>query len=263
MTPSDPTQTSPTQPPATQPGSTAPELSCPDPTACPVVPELPPVPGVWLDADVPRYRVYRTQWGYDEFNPGFGDTRFAPFPAAGTGERVPTMYLAGDEVAALLETVFHEVHHQQARHIFERDLRPFGLAHVRVPQRLWLADLRDPVLAAVGVRRDQLVSTPAEHYPCTRRLARDLHGRAVDGRRVAGLLWHSRQAEVLSAALLDPQWRSAPAGEVCVLFGDVAGTGRGAWQLTGPGVRNLFEGAGRLLIDELAEQLDAVVHPAG
>jgi RES domain len=228
------------------------DLRCPDPDGCPVVAELPPVPGVWLDAGVPLYRVYSTRWGYDEFNPGLGDTRFAPFDAAATGARVPTMYLAGDEIGALLETVFHEVHHQLPRRIYEKDLRRFGLAHVRVPRRLWLADLRDPALAAAGVRREQLVSTPAEHYPCTRRVARDVHGREIDGREVAGLLWHSRQAELLA---------TRPT-EVCVLFGDVAGTGRGSWVLTGPGVRNLFEGPGRVLVDVLAEQLDATVHPA-
>lgn len=37
------------------------------------------------------YRVYDGRFGYDAFNPGFGDTRFAPFDSAGSGDRVPTM----------------------------------------------------------------------------------------------------------------------------------------------------------------------------
>lgn len=229
------------------------DLRCPDPAGCRVVAELPAVPGVWLEAGAPLYRVYSTKWGYDEFNPGLGDTRFAPLAAAVTGAQVPTMYLAADQIGALLETVFHEVHQQLPRSIYEKDLRPFGLAHVLVPRRLWLADLRDDALAAAGVGREQLVSTMREHYPCTRRVAQELHGRVINGRRVAGLLWHSRQAELLEAA--------APA-VVCVLFGDVAGTDRGSWALTGPGVRNLYEGPGRLLVDVLAEQLSATVHPA-
>lgn len=229
------------------------DLACPDPTDCPVITELPDVPGVWLEARTPQYRVYATKRGYDEFNPGFGDTRFAPFDTAATSDRVPAMYVAGDPIGALLETVFHEVHHQADRYIYERDLRERGLAHVLVPRRLWLADLRDPVLAHIGIGREQLVATPSEHYPCTRRVARELHGRVIDGRPIAGLTWHSRQAELLT-----------PTGtaEVCVLFGDVAGTTRGSWELTGPGVRSLYEGPGRLLVDVLANELRATVHPA-
>jgi hypothetical protein len=229
------------------------DLICPDPAGCPVVTELPDVPAVWLAAGTPQYRVYATKRGYDEFNPGLGDTRFAPFDAVATGVRVPAMYTAGDQIGALLETVFHEVHHQADRHIYEKDLREHGLAHVLVPRRLWLADLRDAVLQDIGVGRDQLVSTPSEHYPCTRRVAHELHGRVIDGLPVAGLMWHSRQAELLDAA--EPV-------EVCVLFGDATGTDRGSWELTGPGVRNLYEGPGRLLVDALANELGATVQPA-
>lgn len=229
------------------------ELTCPDPPGCPVVVELPDVPGMWLEARTAQYRVYPTMRGYDEFNPGFGDTRFAPFDTSTTSDRVPAMYLAGDPIGALLETVFHEVHQHADRHIYERDLRRHGLAHVLVPRRLWLADLRDPALADIGIGRAELVATSSEHYPCTRRVARELYGRIIDSRPIAGLMWHSRRAELLTPAVT---------AEVCVLFGDVSGTDRGAWQLTGPGVRNLYEGPGRLLVDVLANELRATVHPA-
>jgi hypothetical protein len=49
--------------------------------------------------------------------------------------------------------------------------------------------------------------------------------------------------------------------EVLVLFGDVYPSGRGTWPLTGPGISNIYEGPGRLLIDEVAVDLDAVVEP--
>jgi hypothetical protein len=52
-----------------------------------------------------------------------------------------------------------------------------------------------------------------------------------------------------------------PATEVLVLFGDAYPSGRGTWPLTGPGIRNLYEGPGRLLIDQIAEDLDALVEP--
>ena len=178
-----------------------------------------------------------------------GSTRFAPFEAVDSGGAVPTMYLASSEAAALLEVVFHEVHHRSSRYVYERDLRKRALAYLLVPRDLWLADLRDPELDRHGIRREQVVSSPAEHYPCTRRLARQLHAREIGGRRVDGMLWNSRQAELLDG----------PEVEVCVVFGDGLDSGRGSWALTGPGVRNLFEGPGRLLVDAVAAELDAVV----
>ncbi len=226
------------------------DLRCPDPANCPVLATLPTLPRWELPAGSPQYRVYDTTWGYDEFNPGFGDTRFAPFDDS-TGRRIPAMYLADTEIAALLETVFHDVHQVSDRNIYEQDLRERALVHVQVPQRAWLVDLRDPALAAAGTQRDELVSTSAEHYPCTRRCAAQLHGRSIDGRAVQGLVWHSRQAEVLGR----------PPEQVAVLFGDRYGTTRGSWTRIGPGARNLVEGPGRLLVDELANELDATVQP--
>ncbi len=226
------------------------DLVCPDPGSCPVPATLPTLPGWELPAGQLLYRVYDTTWGYDEFNPGFGDTRFAPFDDS-TGGRIPAMYLAESEIAALLETMFHDVHELADRNVYERDLLERALAHVQVPAPAWLVDLRDSTLAAAGVRRDELVSTSAEHYPCTRRCARELHARRIDDRPVQGLVWHSRQAEVLGR----------PPEQVAVLFGDRYGSARGSWIRVGPGARNLVEGPGGLLVDELANELDATVQP--
>jgi hypothetical protein len=65
-----------------------------------------------------------------------------------------------------------------------------------------------------------VVSSPAEHYPCTRRLA--IAARAQDG-SLQGLIWHSRHTELAGH----------PATEVLVLFGDSFPSGRGSWPLTG------------------------------
>lgn len=196
---------------------------------------------------IPLYRVYDSVWGYDEANPGYGDARFSPLDDPLTGHRLPSIYLAETEVAALLETVFHEVHHASSRTIYERDLRGQLLAHVATPREMQLVDLRNPELARLGLRRDQIASSPAEHYPCTRRLAVEL---LREHRDAQGLIWHSRQAELLDQ----------PAVEVMILFGATRfEMPRGDWPLRGPGNRNLYEGPGRLLIDEVAEELDATV----
>ncbi len=43
-----------------------------------------------------------------------------------------------------------------------------------------------------------------------------------------------------------------------LLFGDRAPTD---YRLVGPGVRNLVEGAGAVLVEEIAETLDALIEP--
>jgi len=142
------------------------------------------------------------------------------------------------------------VHHESARIVYERNLRGMLLAHVRAPAVARLADLRDPELARLGLRRDQVVSTNAEHYPCTRRLAIAALAQTRGRRSVHGLIWHSRQAELAGR---DPV-------EVMVLYGGSRySSTRRSWRLFGPGASSLFDGPGRLLVDEVAESLSAVI----
>lgn len=229
------------------------QLDCPDPPGCPVAPDLPSLSVTTLAAATALHRVYDSTWGYDEHNPGYGDARFSPFDAVTTRRRVPTMYLARSRVAALLETVFHDVHHDATRTIYERDLIGKLLAYLRVPVDARLGDLRDAELARHQLIRDEVVATPAEHYPCTRRLAVAAHAQEHLGGPIQGLIWHSRQAELVGL----------PPTEVVVLFGDRYPSGRGTWTRVAPGSSTLYEGPGRLLIDEITEELAAVIHPSG
>lgn len=226
------------------------DLDCPDPLGCPVAAGLPRLRTHTLPAGSPLYRVYDATWGYDEHNPGYGDARFSPVDDPATGERLPSMYLAGTPTAALLETVFHDVHQLSDRIIYERDLRGKLLAHLRVPSAATLGDLRDPELGRLGLSRLQVVSGPAEHYPCTRRLATAALAQHRRGHAQAGFVWHSRQAELADTAPV----------EVIVLFG--AGrypSGRGSWPLFGPGASSLYDGPGRLTVDDIAESLSALI----
>jgi hypothetical protein len=226
------------------------DLDCPDPAACPVVSshELPPLPATAIAAGVAQFRCYDGTWGYDEANPGYGDARFSPFDSAG-GDRVATLYLGETPIAALLETVFHDVHHLAERLVYDSSLRDSLLANVVAPADLRLADLRDPVLDAIGLGRTQIASSPSEHYPCTRRLARHIHEVGAEGGPVDGILWHSRQAELHGAV---------PA-EVMVIFADRYDPGRGGWARIGPGSQNLFEGPGRLLTERVALDVGATI----
>jgi hypothetical protein len=226
------------------------DLDCPNPEHCPVPARLPRLRTVTMPKDGAWYRVYDATWGYDEHNPGHGDARFSPIDDPAEGARLPSMFLAASPTAALLETVFHHLHHRSTRIIYERHLRGKILAHVRAPANATLGDLRDPELDRLGLSRDTVVTTTAEHYPCTRRLAIAALGQPHGKRTVHGLIWHSRQAELAGH---DPV-------EVIVLFGEPRyTTTRGSWRLFGPGASSLYDGPGRLLVDEIAENLNAVI----
>lgn len=236
-------------------GLPAQDLQCPDPGRCPVA--VSQLTALAADRALALtssptsqhwYRVYDARDGYGVPNPGYGDTRFAPFDSARSGIRVPTLYLAQTLEAALLETSLHNVHELQPREVAESSLA--GKLHARVipPEALRLVDLRDPQLKTWGLERENISSSSAEHYPCTRRVARAIHA-SPDA--PAGIVWHSRQAELNGEA----------AAEVVVIFADRVPHARGDWRL--PLARNasgaLLEGHGRLLLDELAESLQVTI----
>lgn len=199
------------------------------------------------------YRVYDGKWGYDEFNQGWGDTRFAAINDPVTGKRLPHMYLGESPTTVLLESVFHDVHELGSMTAYHAHLHEKLLGHIEVPTDATLGDLRDPQLARLGLTRSQVVSSPAEHYPCTRRLAIAALSQSHDP-PLQGLIWHSRQAELVSK----------PSEEVIILFGDERYPSvRGTWRRSGPGSQNLYEGPGRLFVDQIADELRALIETGG
>jgi RES domain len=226
------------------------DIDCPDPGACPVIATLPLLETATLQPDRFLFRVYDGSWGYDEFSPGLkGDSRFAPIDDPLTGKRLPSMYLGETPTTVLLETVFHDVHEEGSGFVYEGHLHKKLLAHIQAPASATLGDLRDPQLDELGLARSQIVSSSAEHYPCTRRLAIEALAQGQDP-PLQGLIWHFRQAEL----------GGKPAEEVVVLFGgDRYPSKRGTWQRFGPGSQNLYEGPGRLLIDKIADDLRAII----
>lgn len=205
-------------------------------------------------------RVYATDHPPESFNAsGLGSTRFAPL-FDGAEQPIEHLYAASRRTVALLETVFHDVHDDAPRIIYEAtDLVGRGLVPVTVQRDLRLVDLRDPALAALGLARRQLVATTAAHYPCTREWADALRDAVLGEEHAAGLLWHSRVAELAreDSHLLDDLLHGEPA-EVLLLWGDRAGAA--SIVQAGPALEDLVAGQGRLLVDEIATQLDAEVH---
>lgn len=232
---------------------------CPDPDRCPVPDprsiDLRRVRLAHLDAYRRMFRVHAADRPAREFNPGdTASTRFAPLA------RSAHLYLADTRTTALLETVFHEVHRTVPRVIYRATgLAGRALSTVRIARRTPVVDLRDPALEHLGLRRDQLVATTAAHHGCTRRWAQRLMQRRIGGTQPAGLLWNSRIAELAAtdsplladvlarepsevAILYRPPANGATLGEAHTEHADL--TGR----------------QGRLLVDEIAELLDAEVH---
>ncbi len=176
-----------------------------------------------MEAGSPFFSAYRT--AYPElFNAsGRGSTRFAPL-ADVVGTNVPTLYGSASLTAALLETVFHDVHAGvRPRLITSMVLRERGLVHLTTPERIVLFDLRDEALATMGLLRHQLTTTTAAHYVCTREWASALLDRGIGRAHPAGIVWHSRVAELarLESSLLGDFLRG-PTAEVFVLFGEGA-----------------------------------------
>lgn len=238
------------------------DLTCPHPSGCTVaVEELTSLaqagtlPTVTFPADHPWVRVYSAHDTFSTPNPGFGDTRFAPFESLETPQRVPTLYLAESLEAALLETTFHYIHEQDERVVAELQLHGRLHAHVCPPEDLYVVDLRDEQLTQLGLVRADIASSQPEHYPCTRRVAQAIHGMITsEGRRPVGIVWHSRQAELAGRAGVNSM----------VVFADRVPHGRGSWTLVRQRYASgaLLEGAARLALDALAESLGVTfIHP--
>ena len=102
--------------------------------------------------------------------------------------------------------------------------------------------------------RAQLITTTAAHYCCTRQWARWLHEHRIGGAKVAGILWHSRQAE-----LHQPTIRR----EVFVLWGDRAPSGPGTIRSPVRAFAISPKARAEIFLDRLAEDLNARIEPAG
>lgn len=182
--------------PTFKPGS----LTCPEPSTCTVaihtltdLARKGELPYTTISADTPWSRVYDSRFGHTEFNPGFGNARFSPFDSELDGNRVAAIYLAETPEAALLEGSLRDV---DVDGVPEADEESFqGLLHVELlaSDDMTVADLRDPQLDDLGLKRPAISSSPSQHYPCTRTAAKAIH---TSPQNLSGIIWHSRQVEV-------------------------------------------------------------------
>lgn len=186
--------------------------------------------------------------------PGIGDTRFAPLEGAAH------TYAATTSFAALLESALHDAAPPEPA-IRHAELERWAEAEVALIAEVRLVDLRDAELTRLGLTREELVSTTAAHYACTRRWAGQLHGRTVGGRPTHGLVWHSRQAELHARALAHrpalADVLDAHPAEVAVLWAPPAPDPMIAD--TGGGLGALADPAGARYVADLAAMLEVVI----
>ena len=238
-------------------------MTCPDAASCPVA-----------DPGIPRHlRSHVIAAGTSWFNvsrhaavfnsSGAGDSRFAPLLGAG-GRPVPHVYLAQNPIGALAETALHDV--WGAASVVQRsDLRGRSLRRLTCLTDLRVADLRDQHLDRYGLRRGELVSSPSEHYACTRRWAARRRAGPIGGQPVTGLMWHSRQVEIAAAHAAAPMQilltAVEQASEVAVIYGSTASGDR--WFDTVEVYPDLGEAQGLALVTDLCVQLGLSVEDDG
>ncbi|HPU39946.1 MAG TPA: RES family NAD+ phosphorylase [Microthrixaceae bacterium] len=134
------------------------------------------------------YRTIQSSHPAHQLVAGRGDTRFAPIAGASH------VYLGRTATVTLLEVVFRDTAN---RAMYRASLDGLCTAPVTLRRPVTLIDLRDEELKRLGIAREALVATEAEHYPCTQAWARALHDHQVDGMQSPdGIVWHSRQGDL-------------------------------------------------------------------
>lgn len=138
-----------------------------------------------VDGGTPLYRVFTAAEGRSAttFNPGVGaPTRFAFF-----GEpRVPVLYAAASEQAAVAETLLHDVPVSGGLLPYDAYARTV-MARLIVARPLTLAVLHGLGLRRLRVSATDLTASAASTYPQTVRWAEAAHVAGLDG-----LVWMSR-----------------------------------------------------------------------
>ena len=152
-----------------------------------------------LRAGTPVHRVHGRRRRPLEFNECRGNpTRFAPIRDA-DGRCVPSLYGGSSFIAAVYETIFHDVPAHARWKSVPLD-RVAASAHAELaPLRdIRLASLRTPDLARWRVSRDALIGSSPTRYRDTAAWAKAVHDQFPD---VEGLVWTSNRCDPDSAWL--------------------------------------------------------------
>ena len=148
------------------------------------------------------WRIHAAKYSPTQFHPGgAGNARFSPLSTA-RGKAVPTLYAATSVAAALMETVFHDVPTPPGDYILDLtklEQQALCVSTIRPESPLLLVDLSTKGLQRLGLKRTDLIDTPARVYPLTREWAAWLHQASPTAQ---GLLWTSRKDDDAKSMML-------------------------------------------------------------
>lgn len=159
----------------------------------------PPNEFVW-PAGTALHRLHDPSFDGNGFNPCLGRrTRFAPIHAP-DGRCIPSLYAGSTLLAAIFETVFHDIPPNaplKTVPLRSASARSHSVLH---PTRdLVLANLRAPDLKKWGLRPSDLITAPATHYAETARWAAAIHAQYPG---IDGLIWTSNQCDPDDAVVI-------------------------------------------------------------
>lgn len=199
-------------------------------------------PVLWRwDAGAPFTRVYDLNYPASAFNPGKRTTavgRFHFFRDT-RRKRMPVLYGAEGEDAAISETIFHDAPVGRGRaFVPAHRLKDKALHWIQPGPDLMLVELLGHGLRRLGLRPENLTDTEIDQYGRTVTWAQALHRSLPD---IDGLIWISRQFN---------------AERALVLFGDRVDEAE--LEPMGPAVP-LEVGPGREIVDRAANRAGIVI----
>lgn len=144
------------------------------------------------------HRIHDQRFGAEQFNPGFGNSRFAPFEIA--GDAVPTAYAATSLDCAVFETIFHDIDPTEPfKSVLWSQLEILVYSTLELTRDVDIAKLFSADLMKWGVERTQLIDTPRSTYPQTRAWSPAIHG---DTSGPHGMIWTSKKYDEDKALIL-------------------------------------------------------------
>ncbi|GAA1134272.1 RES family NAD+ phosphorylase [Arthrobacter flavus] len=131
-----------------------------------------------LAAGQPLFRVYSNRVPSPvSFNPGFGSGgRFHFFG----DPLIPVLYAAETQIAAVCETILHEVP-KKGGYVEHEDYRTSVMAEIQPASELRLASFLGTGLRTLGIGAVNLTDTTSSHYPRTVKWAEAAHAAGFDG----------------------------------------------------------------------------------
>lgn len=151
-----------------------------------------------LDKDMVIHRIHASRFTATEFNPGLGNSRFAPFMIGGA--YVPTAYGATSLDCAIFETIFHEIDPAAAfKTVYWSELETLSYSTVALTRDVDVAKLFSADLLKWGLERSQLIDTPKSTYSHTQAWSPAIHG---DAQAPHGMIWTSKRYDEDKALML-------------------------------------------------------------